>query len=138
MGAFGALMSTAGLIALTDTPVTVPLPAQSSASTGLDFTTADNITIVEDGVYRIDFHVLGSFSEIGNVGVSLAIDGTPQPDGILAYELLASEIITFTLTNYYAFTAGAQLSLQMSASVSGNFIFAVTGSSAILSVERVA
>ncbi|WP_230399614.1 BclA C-terminal domain-containing protein [Novisyntrophococcus fermenticellae] len=131
-------MSTAGFIALTDTPVTVPLPEQSSASAGLDFATADNITIVEDGVYRVDFHVLGSYGEIGNVNVSLAIDGTPQPGGMLAYELLASELITFTLTNYYTLTAGAQLSLQMFASVPGNFFFAATGPSATLSVERVA
>ncbi len=51
VSAFGALMLDIGFIALTDTPVTLPLSVQSSTSNNIDYTTANTITIIEDGIY---------------------------------------------------------------------------------------
>ncbi|SHK41578.1 hypothetical protein, partial [Desulforamulus aeronauticus] len=138
IGAFGALSSTVGTIALTNTSVDVPMPNQSTASAGLDFTTANNITITEDGTYRIDISALGAFSVDGTVTISFSVDGVPQAATSQGMEVLAGEPITFNLINYYDLTAGEQLSVQMSSSVAGDFTFPVAGSGAVLSVERIA
>ncbi|WP_075758252.1 hypothetical protein [Sporomusa sphaeroides] len=123
---------------MTATAVEVPMPNQSTASDGLDFTTANNITITEDGTYRIDISALGAFSDAGTVTISFGIDGVPQTVTSQSMEVLGGEPITFSLIDYYVLTAGNQLSVQMSSSVAGDFTFPAAGSGAVLSVERVA
>ncbi|PWJ50857.1 hypothetical protein SAMN05216529_103153, partial [Faecalicatena contorta] len=138
ISAFGGLSSAVGTLALTTIDAEVPMPNQSTASAGLDFTTANNITITEDGTYRIDITALGSFSENATVIFSLGLNSIPQGVMRQAMEVLAGEPITFSLIDYYDLTAGEQLTIQMSSSVAGDFTFPIAGRGATLSVERVA
>jgi hypothetical protein len=114
------------------------MPNQSTASAGLDFTTADNITITEAGTYRIDITALGAFGETGTVTLSLGLNTVPQGVMTQSMDVLAGEPITFGLIDYYDLTPGEQLTVQMSASVAGDFTFPVAGRGVTLSVERVA
>ena len=115
----------------------MPLPLLSFESAGLDFSTPNIITITEEGTYRVNVTVLGSYRENASVTVAFVVDGTPEPNMQLVYSLLADELANFSMTNYHALTIGNQLSIQMSAAVDGTFDFPAAGPGATLSVERV-
>lgn len=136
--AYGTLMTELGVLTLTPVSITLPLVNQSPSSAGLDYTTPDTITITEDGVYRINVDVTGSFSTDGTVSVILAVNGIAQGDMNLALEMVSGIVSTFSLTNYYALSAGDQLTIQMNATVDGLFAFGLISQAGVLAVERVA
>ncbi|WP_164509117.1 collagen-like protein [Clostridium rectalis] len=138
VSAFGGLMIAVGTMALTTTPTVVPLTIQSNESNNVDYSTANTITIVERGIYRVDVHVAGSTSPDDVVFTSLAINGSAQINTNQALLSTGDTTTTFVPSNYYLLDTGDQLTIQMSSSNNPTtFFFSVTGSGAILMVQRV-
>ncbi|WP_024344932.1 hypothetical protein [Lacrimispora indolis] len=132
-------MSELGTLALTTTPVTVPMTIQTTASDNVDYTTANTITIVESGVYRIDVLIAGASSSDEDVLASFVINGTPQTTMQQSLQATSDTTTTFAMADYYTLTAGDLLTLQMQSLVAPiTFFFPATGLGARILVERIA
>lgn len=135
--AFGALFETElSSISLSGTPTTVELDLPSNASQNISFATANAITIVEAGTYRVDIWVSGLAIATASIGAQLAINNSAQIDMVQNLDLSASEVGTIVLTNYYTLAAGDELTIQMIAGTAVEFFFPTFGIGATLSVQR--
>ncbi|MGI6161978.1 MAG: hypothetical protein ACOYJD_08095 [Christensenellales bacterium] len=76
--AFGGLISTEGSVEVGLTPVTIIMDEQSAVSMNVDYSTPNAITILEDGVYRVDIFVTGNTVVPQLIVLSLNINGIPN------------------------------------------------------------
>lgn len=136
---FGALMTDADSIELTATPQNVPMIIQSEDSTGVSYTNVNAITIIDEGIYRVDIQVIGSITgDPAQVITALAINNAPVTNMTQAIDFTSLDNGTFTMTNFLTLEPGDQLTIQMNSADTLTFNFSTSGIGAILSVQRVA
>jgi hypothetical protein len=132
-------MSSVDELPLTSDPVIVPLDVQSATSSGIDYSTANTVTITISGNYRVDVYILGSASSDSRIVLQLAINDVSS----MSIALLANaNTLSFILSNYFTLSAGDELTILMSgtgtlAPQPPTFVFPDTGSGAIITVQRV-
>ncbi|MFC3790112.1 collagen-like protein [Paenibacillus sp. GCM10012307] len=135
---FGSYLQTnTGSIALTATPLQVPLDQPSNVSANVTFTAPGTITVNESGTYFISILVLGNTLQGTTVTVNLAINGTGQTSMAQTLQFLPDTSTTFAINNYFTLIAGDDLSIQISATDDLDFFFAIFGTGAVINVQRV-
>lgn len=136
VNAFGALLSDEGSIALTDTPVVVPMDVQSNIFEGIDYSTPNAITITEPGAYRIDILASGIAVVEAGISLALAINGSAIAEMTQGLDFISVNATTFSMTNYLSLNAGDVLTLQMSSTPDITFYLPPVGPGITLSVQR--
>lgn len=136
VNAFGALLSDEGSIALTSTPIVVPMDVQSGIFEGIDYSTPNAITITEPGAYRIDILASGTTVAPAGISLALAINGSMITEMTQRLEFTAVNTTTFSMTNYRSLNAGDVLTLQISSDPDTTFFLPPLGPGVTLSVQR--
>ena len=106
LAAYGGLYSTStDTVALAEnTPVTLPLDSQMPV---LNETYGENsITVDQDGDYEINYGLLGSVNPASTITISVNVNGTPEPSGVISQDFITGTARSMNGTTIVSLNAG--------------------------------
>ncbi|MCH5350617.1 MAG: collagen-like protein [Clostridiales bacterium] len=121
LAAYGGLYSTdTSTVSLTaGTPVTATLGSQMPE---LNVTLGTNqITVTEDGDYEITYGLVGSVSPASTVTLSVNVNGTPEPSGVISQDLIVGTARATTGSTIVNLNANDVVTLTIEGSATTTF-----------------
>ena len=116
MAAYGGLYSTStDTVSLTeDTPVPLTLGSQMPVLN--ETYGANSITVEEEGDYEIHYGLLGSVTPASTITVSVNVNGTPVPSGVISQDFITGTARSMNGSTIVSLNAGDEVTLTVEGS----------------------